>query len=90
MMHRTQRLIVSLFLSAAIFAPAPIMAAPSPQAVSVRVYDSNHKDYHNWDDHENGLWGQFLVEKKRSHHEYVKASHKEQAEYWNWRHDNHN
>ena len=90
MMHRTKRFAVSLFLAASIVAPASIMAAPSPQAaVSVRVYDSGHKDYHNWDDHENGLWAQFLVEKHRSHHEYAKASKREQAEYWNWRHDHH-
>jgi len=89
MMHRTKRIAVSLFLAASIVAPASIMAAPGPQAVSVRVYDSGHKDYHNWDDHENSLWGQFLIEKHRSHHEYVKASKHEQAEYWNWRHDHH-
>ena len=40
-------------------APVAIMAAPRPQRanVQVRVYDKNHKDYHNWDDHENQAWG---------------------------------
>jgi hypothetical protein len=90
MMNRKYRYIASLFLSAALVAPVSMMAAPSPQAaVSVRIYDRDHKDYHNWDDHENGLWGQFLVERHRRHHEYARASAREQREYWQWRHAHH-
>jgi hypothetical protein len=51
-----------------------------------RVYDKNHKDYHNWDDRENRAWGQFLTENRRESHEYAKSNKKEQSEYWNWRH----
>ena len=59
-MHRAHRYLASLFLTAVLAAPMSIMAAPAPQAaVSIRVYDSSHKDYHNWDDHENQVWGNF-------------------------------
>jgi hypothetical protein len=51
-----------------------------------RVYDKDHKDYHNWDDKENRAWGQFLTENHRESHEYAKSNKKEQSEYWNWRH----
>jgi hypothetical protein len=86
-MHRTHHYIASLFLAAALAAPVSILAAPTPQAgVSVRVYDRNHKDYHNWDDHENQQWGIFLSNNHRDAHEYSKANRKEQSEYWNWRH----
>jgi hypothetical protein len=54
-MHCPHRYIASLFLTAALAAPMSMMAAPLPQQdrAQVRVYDKNHKDYHNWDDNEN-------------------------------------
>src|SRR5450432_3661856 len=85
-MHIAHRYISSIFLAAALVAPASIIAAPKPQDVQVRVYDRDHKDYHNWDDHENAAWGRFNVENHRRDHEFAKANKKEQREYWNWRH----
>jgi hypothetical protein len=87
-MRNTNRFISSLFLAAALAAPVAIMAAPGPQAVGVqvRVYDRNHKDYHNWDDHEQSAWGVYLTENHRKPHEYKAANRKEQSSYWNWRH----
>lgn len=86
-MNITTRIIGSLLLAGTIAAPVAIMAAPGPQnSVQVRVYDRNHKDYHNWDDNENRAWGQFLVENHRESHEYAKSNRKEQSQYWNWRH----
>src|ERR1022692_4076731 len=87
-MHRAHRYIASLFLTAALAAPVSIMATPRPQdaSVQVRVYDRDHKDYHNWDDNENRAWGQFTTENKRKPHEFSKANKKEQSQYWNWRH----
>jgi len=79
--------ISSIFLAAALVAPGAIMAAPGPQAdVQVRVYDSGHKDYHNWDDNENKSWGLYLSNNHKKSHEFKKASKKEQSNYWNWRH----
>ena len=87
-MHRTHGYIASLLLTAALAAPVAIMAVPVPQeaSVKVRVYDRNHKDYHNWDDNENRAWGVFLTDNHRHSHEYAKSNKKEQSEYWNWRH----
>jgi hypothetical protein len=87
-MRITHRYISSLLLAAALAAPAAIMATPGPNddRVQVRVYDSNHKDYHNWDDHENKAWGIYLTNNHKKNHEFAKASKKEQANYWNWRH----
>jgi hypothetical protein len=85
-MHRAQRYITALLLTAAFAAPVTVMAAPAPQAVSIRVYDKNHKDYHNWDDRENHAWGLYLTENHRSQHDFKKANKKEQSDYWNWRH----
>jgi hypothetical protein len=87
-MHRANRYITSLFLTAALAAPVAIMASPVPQEGrdQSRVYDKQHKDYHNWDDKENHAWGQYLSDNHKSSHEYPKANRKEQSQYWNYRH----
>jgi hypothetical protein len=87
-MHHAHRYIASLFLTAALVAPVSILAAPAPQeaSVQVRVYDKNHKDYHNWDDNENRAWGQYQTEHHKNSHEFSKANKREQGQYWNWRH----
>ena len=83
-MHRANRYITSLFLTAALAAPVAIMAQEGRD--QHRVYDKQHKDYHNWDDNENHAWGQYLSENHKSSHEYSKANKKEQSQYWNYRH----
>jgi len=93
-MHHAHRYIASLFLTAALVAPVTILGAPAPQeaSVQIRVYDRNHKDYHNWDDNENRAWGQYQTEHHKNSHEFSKANKREQGQYWNWRHshpDNH-
>lgn len=87
-MRFTHCYISSLILAAAITAPVTIMAAPRPNAdgVQIRVYDSRHKDYHNWDDHENRAWGVYLSNNHRKSHEFSRSSRREQSHYWNWRH----
>jgi hypothetical protein len=87
-MHGSSHYIASLFLTAALAAPLSLMAAPRPQeaSVQVRVYDKQHRDYHNWDDNENRAWGQYLAENHRDAHEYSKSNKREQSQYWNWRH----
>jgi hypothetical protein len=81
--------IASLFLTAALVLPVAMMAAPAPQraGVQLRVYDSGHKDYHNWDDNENHAWGLYLTQNNRKPHEFRKAKKREKSEYWNWRHE---
>jgi hypothetical protein len=87
-MHSTRRIFASLILTAALMAPVTILAASKPQSdsITVRGYDKDHKDYHNWDDNENRAWGVFLTTNHRKQHEFSKSSKKEQSEYWNWRH----
>lgn len=87
-MRFTHRYISSLLLAAALAAPVAVLAAPAPKDgdVQVRVYDSKHKDYHNWDDRENNAWGLYLTSNHKHFHEFSKSSKREQANYWNWRH----
>lgn len=87
-MRFAQRFISSLILTAAIAAPAVMLAKPMPNddGIQVRIYDRNHKDYHNWDDNENRSWGVYLTNNHKKGHEFSKSSKREQSNYWNWRH----
>ncbi len=87
-MHHTHRYFASLLLTAVLAGPMSIMAVPSPagEAVTVRVYDRRHRDYHNWDDRENHAWGVYLTTNHRRHYEYVRAHRRDQDRYWEWRH----
>jgi hypothetical protein len=57
------------------------------QSVDVRVYDSHHKDYHNWDDHEDHAYRRYLAEQHYEYREYQKQNHRRQDAYWKWRHN---
>jgi hypothetical protein len=79
---RTHRFIGSLLLAEAIFAPA-VMAAPRPQegSVQIRVYDSHHRDYHNWDDREDHAHRGYLVEHHRTYRSYDQQRARDQRNY---------
>jgi len=51
-----------------------------------RVYDRDHDDYHNWDDHENGFYLRWENETRRDHRDYKRRDRDDQNQYWNWRH----
>ena len=87
-MRLSHNYLISICLAGALATPFAVTAAPAGQDanVQVRVYDSGHKDYHTWDDRENKAWGVYLSENHKKTHEFSKASKKEQADYWNWRH----
>jgi hypothetical protein len=87
-MRRIHRYIGSLILASVIIAPALIVAPAKAQdaGVQVRVYDRDHRDYHNWDDREDRAYRRYLAEQRREYREYNHQNHREQRHYWNWRH----
>ena len=84
-MKRQGLFLAGLFLAAALVAPMATKTSATPQ-VSVRVYDRDHKDYHNWDDNEDRSFRVYLGETHREYHPFVELKVKEQNAYWNWRH----
>jgi hypothetical protein len=70
-----------LLLACLLSARVSLFAATSGQDHEQRVYDAEHKDYHEWNDHENEAWHRFLAENHRKDHEFAKANKKEQADY---------
>jgi hypothetical protein len=87
-MLNINRYISSLVLAAALAAPAVIMAGARPQGASVqiRIYDRNHRDYHNWDEREDRSYRRYLAEQRRSYREFHRQPNRVQKHYWNWRH----
>ena len=95
-MHRGYRYLPSLFLAVALASPLAIAQQDEQRRADdqrqqqnhnnrntenqSRVYDKDHKDYHNWDDNENRAWGQYLTENHKSSHEFSKANNKEQSQ----------
>jgi hypothetical protein len=88
-MKRIHRYFGSLVLAAAVVAPFAVVAEASAQeaSVQVRIYDRHHKDYHNWDDHEDRAYRNYLGEQHRDYREYNRQNRKQQDNYWKWRHN---
>jgi hypothetical protein len=87
-MHLIHRTIGSLLLATAIAAPALVVTEAKAQeaSVQVRVYDRDHRDYHNWDGREDQAYRGYLVEQHRTYRVYNRQSNRVQRHYWNWRH----
>ena len=91
-MRLTNRYISSLVLAAAIAVPTVVLANALPQeaSVQVRVYDSHHHDYHNWDEREDHAYRSYLTDQHRPYVVYEHQNHHVQSNYWTWRHSHPN
>jgi hypothetical protein len=85
-MRNLYRYLGSLLLATAVIAPTLVVSTAQAQEVNARVYDRDHHDYHNWDDHENGAYRRYLDENHREYREYNRQNRRNQRAYWNWRH----
>jgi hypothetical protein len=95
-MHRGYRCLGTILLMAALGIPLanakPVLAPQDheeherQERENRRVYDPYHKDYHNWDSHEDGLYRHWLEGRHEAYADYERLKHSEQRAYWNWRH----
>lgn len=86
-MKRQGLFLAGLFLSAALLAPLATKTNATPQIVSVRVYDRDHKDYHDWDDRETRSYERYRNEHRGYSVTFQKNNRSHQREYWKWRHE---
>ena len=86
-MKREGLFLAGLFLTAALVAPLATKTNATPQVVSVRVYDRDHKDYHNWDDNEARVYEGYRKDHTDFKVTFGKNNRKQQSAYWNWRHE---
>jgi type III secretory pathway component EscR len=87
----SKHILSSLTLAMVLAAPAGMLIVPSLQGQEVqvkvpRVYDRDHKDYHNWDDREDKAYRGYLVENHQEYRPYAKMKRQDQSSYWTWRH----
>jgi hypothetical protein len=85
-MRNIHRYIGSIVLAAAIIAPAIVVADAEAQDVQVRVYDRDHRDYHNWDEREDHAYRRYLDGRHQHYVEYNNQNRRGQRNYWTWRH----
>jgi len=88
------RISISAFALVAAFSvtalvPASASAGDREQATAHerRVYDRDHKDYHNWTKDEDHTYREYLTQQHRKYRAFSRLSAKQQREYWRWRHD---
>jgi hypothetical protein len=87
-MNRTQSSLGSLLLAAVLVLSAVNIGC----SARVRIYDSDHADWHRWNHDEDHAYRNYLSENHKEYRDYSKLSGDEQSQYWNWRHghsDNH-
>ena len=51
-----------------------------------RIYDRDRRDYHRWDEAEEGAYRSFWEEHHRAYRPYSSLNRREQSHYWKWRH----
>jgi len=51
-----------------------------------RIYDPDHRDYHNWDEGEDRAYRHWLEERHEAQVDYDRLDERRQHEYWEWRH----
>jgi hypothetical protein len=87
------RYLGSLLLGAALIAPVGIRANNNPgddrreDARERRYYDRDHRDYHLWDDREDGRYRHWRAERHEAYRPFYKVKRAQQRAYWKWRHE---
>jgi hypothetical protein len=86
-MRRKGLLLSAVLLIPGLICPLAMTANAASQGVSIRFYDRDHKDYHNWDDNENRRYEEFRRDHPKYSVKFSKTSRAQQREYWKWRHE---
>jgi len=86
-LHRYFR---SFLLSATLAALVIITGCEAGVGVRYRVYDPDHRDYHEWNDDEGRYYSRWAAETHHDEHkDFRKLKPEEQKQYWDWRHNQH-
>jgi hypothetical protein len=89
-MRRLDWYLGSFLLGAALIAPVGIQAKDKDKDHNCPAngyYDRDHKDCHNWDDHESRAYQTWEEAQHKARQEFSRLKAKEQSEYWKWRHE---
>jgi hypothetical protein len=50
------------------------------------VYDRHHKDYHDFDEHEERAWRIYWQQRHHAYVDWDRANERQRQAYWDWRH----
>ncbi len=78
--------LIALTLSAAILIGSGAASAQDHRD-DRGYYDKHHRDYHQWNDHEDRAWRIYNEQHHRNYVEWNRAHYRDQQAYWNWRHN---
>lgn len=77
-----------LLLSAGLMLPLAVQAQEEHHDRDHdRYYDSDRKDYHQWNEREERAWHRYWEERHRAAVEWQRATEEQRREYWRWRHE---
>jgi hypothetical protein len=95
--HKGMRILSSMLLMGALAAPVALAQEHDrddhkdrdDQAKNQRIYDRDHKDYHNWNQDEDRNYRQWYTQtyNGREYREYNRLNKHDQEAYWKWRHE---
>jgi hypothetical protein len=68
-------------------AAVPVPMGAQDHGNPKQYYDKEHKDKHVWNDNEASAWNKYRDEHHVKQADFDHVSHKQQQDYWNWRHD---
>lgn len=91
-MKKGIRFVSSLLLAGAMFIPVAMQARDDhdhDKDRDHRYYDRAHKDYHNWDAHEDEAYRRWYGDhyKGREYRDFGRLNQRDQSSYWAWRHE---
>jgi len=83
-----KKILTALSLSVALMAPITMYAGQDhDRDHHDRYYDKKHKDYHEWNAHEDQAWRIYWQQRHHAYIDWNRASEAQRQAYWNWRHN---
>jgi hypothetical protein len=81
-----RKFFVSMFIGCALIVPTVSVAQVVVQVAPQRYYDRDHRDWHNWDVHEDRAYRAWGAEVNHPYVEWNRLPPRDQRNYWRWRH----
>jgi len=82
------RFLTALFISAALAGSLSVRADDHhSDNQNKRYYDKTAGDYHEWNQHEDQVYHQYVTDNHKRDRDFAKTTGAEKKDYFKWRHD---
>jgi hypothetical protein len=83
-----KRYLTVLFVSAALAGSVSVRADErQSDHQTKRYYDKDARDYHEWNQHEDQTYHQYVTDNHKRDRDFAKTTRGEKKDYFKWRHD---